>query len=70
MKLATGSHNLGFQASYNNDENPVIVDGNKKLAMAYATHVLDVFDHFSWRWSVSRETLDGRKGIWRRKVER
>jgi hypothetical protein len=50
--VVTGSHNLGYQASYNNDENLVMIQGNKKLAMAYATHVLDVYDHFSWRWSV------------------
>jgi phosphatidylserine/phosphatidylglycerophosphate/cardiolipin synthase-like enzyme len=51
--VATGSHNLGFQASYNNDENLVMIQGNKRLAMAYATHVLDVYDHFSWRWAVN-----------------
>jgi phosphatidylserine/phosphatidylglycerophosphate/cardiolipin synthase-like enzyme len=50
--VATGSHNLGYKASYDNDENMVIVKGNKKLAVAYATHVLDVYDHFSWRWQV------------------
>ncbi|HEY1576869.1 MAG TPA: phospholipase D-like domain-containing protein [Terracidiphilus sp.] len=50
--VVTGSHNLGYQASYNNDENLVMIQGNKKLAMAYATHVLDVYDHFSWRWMV------------------
>lgn len=52
--VVAGSHNLGYQASYNNDENLVMIQGNKKLAMAYATHVLDVYDHFSWRWSVRR----------------
>jgi phosphatidylserine/phosphatidylglycerophosphate/cardiolipin synthase-like enzyme len=50
--VVTGSHNLGYQASYNNDENLVMIKGNKKLAMAYATHVLDVYDHFAWRWSI------------------
>jgi len=50
--VVTGSHNLGYQASYNNDENPVMIQGNKKLAMAYATHVLDVYDHFAWRWTL------------------
>ena len=50
--VITGSHNLGYQASYNNDENLVMIKGNKKLAMAYATHVLDVYDHFAWRWSI------------------
>ena len=54
--VVTGSHNLGYQASYNNDENLLMIAGNKKLAMAYATHVLDVYDHFSWRWSLSQGT--------------
>ena len=54
--VVTGSHNLGYQASYNNDENLVIIEGNKKLAMAYATHVLDVYDHFAWRWTLNRGT--------------
>jgi len=54
--VVTGSHNLGYQASYNNDENLVMIEGNKKLAMAYATHVLDVYDHFSWRWSLNQGT--------------
>jgi hypothetical protein len=38
----------------------VMIQGNKKLAMAYATHVLDVYDHFSWRWAVRKgaKTID------------
>lgn len=52
--VAAGSHNLGYQVSYNNDENLVMIQGNKKLAMAYATHVLDVYDHFVWRWTLRR----------------
>ena len=47
--VITGSHNLGYKASYDNDENLAIIKGNKKIAMAYTTHVLDVYDHFSWR---------------------
>jgi phosphatidylserine/phosphatidylglycerophosphate/cardiolipin synthase-like enzyme len=54
--VVTGSHNFGYQASYNNDENLIVIEGNKTLAMAYATHVLDVYDHFSWRWTVSNGT--------------
>jgi PLD-like domain len=50
--VVTGSHNLGHKASYNNDENLAIVRGNRRLAEAYATHVLDVYDHFSWRYMV------------------
>ena len=48
--VATGSHNLGYKASYNNDENLMIIQGDKKLATAYATHVLDIYDHFSFRY--------------------
>jgi phosphatidylserine/phosphatidylglycerophosphate/cardiolipin synthase-like enzyme len=52
--VVTGSHNLGHKASYDNDENLVIVQGNRKLAVAYATHILDVYDHFAWRYTVKR----------------
>ncbi len=48
--VATGSHNLGFKASYNNDENMLIVRGLRKLAEAYAAHVADVYEHYRWRW--------------------
>ncbi len=48
--VITGSHNLGYKASFDNDENLVIVRGNKKLALAYTTHILDVYDHFSFRY--------------------
>jgi phosphatidylserine/phosphatidylglycerophosphate/cardiolipin synthase-like enzyme len=51
--VITGSHNLGHKASYDNDENLVMIQGNRKLAAAYATHVLDVYDHFSWRYAVN-----------------
>ncbi|TKC09864.1 hypothetical protein FA048_06525 [Pedobacter polaris] len=47
--VVTGSHNLGHKASYDNDENLAIIKGNKRLALAYATHVLDIYDHFSFR---------------------
>ncbi|MGB0084320.1 MAG: phospholipase D-like domain-containing protein [Rhodomicrobiaceae bacterium] len=47
--VVTGSHNLGLKASYENDENLVVVKGNRKLAEAYAVHVLDVYDHYKWR---------------------
>ncbi|WP_295791748.1 phospholipase D-like domain-containing protein [Mucilaginibacter sp.] len=48
-KVITGSHNLGHKASYDNDENLVIIEGNRKLALAYTTHVLDIYDHFNYR---------------------
>jgi phosphatidylserine/phosphatidylglycerophosphate/cardiolipin synthase-like enzyme len=47
--VITGSHNLGYKASYENDENLVITEGNKAFAAAYTVHVLDVFDHYKFR---------------------
>ena len=52
--VVTGSHNLGYRASYNNDENLVIVRGHRALAEAYAAHVLDVYDHYRWRYQRER----------------
>jgi phosphatidylserine/phosphatidylglycerophosphate/cardiolipin synthase-like enzyme len=54
--VMTGSHNLGFKASYANDENLIIVRGNRALACAYAVHVLDVVEHYRFR-AVQEERL-------------
>ncbi|UFZ07822.1 phospholipase D-like domain-containing protein [Bradyrhizobium ontarionense] len=48
--VVTGSHNLGFRASHNNDENMLIIRGHRGLSEAYACHVLDLYDHYAWRW--------------------
>jgi phosphatidylserine/phosphatidylglycerophosphate/cardiolipin synthase-like enzyme len=47
--VVTGSHNFSDAASQKNDENLVIVQGNQKLAQAYALHINGVYDHYSWR---------------------
>lgn len=47
--VAFGSHNLGFKASYCNDENLTIVTGHQPLALAYTAHVLDIYDHYRFR---------------------
>ena len=47
--VITGSHNLGYKASYDNDENLLIIRGNRDLAVAYAVHVLDVYQHYLMR---------------------
>lgn len=61
--VVTGSHNLGHKASFNNDENLVIVKGQRYLAEAYATHVLDIYDHFSWRWLVEQGKVPADAGL-------
>jgi phosphatidylserine/phosphatidylglycerophosphate/cardiolipin synthase-like enzyme len=58
--IATGSHNLGYKASYENDENLVIIRGNQTLAEAYAVHILDVYDHYRYRaWQIKNK-LEGK----------
>ncbi|MEA1675229.1 phospholipase D-like domain-containing protein [Nitrospirillum sp. BR 11163] len=47
--VITGSHNLGYKASYANDDNLLIIQGNQPLAQAYAVHVLDVYEHYRQR---------------------
>jgi len=58
--VITGSHNLGYKASYMNDENMVIIRANPKVAEAYATHILDVVNHFRWRYKLQGLQKDGR----------
>lgn len=53
--VITGSHNLGYKASYNNDENLLVLSGNNALAVAYAVHVLDVYDHYRWRYKLAQK---------------
>lgn len=57
-----GSHNLGFKASYSNDENMLIVTGHQELAIAYAVHVLDVYDHYRFRAIENERKKQGKKG--------
>jgi phosphatidylserine/phosphatidylglycerophosphate/cardiolipin synthase-like enzyme len=44
-----GSHNVGFKASYGNDENLVVVRNNPALVQAFAVHILDIYEHYRFR---------------------
>jgi phosphatidylserine/phosphatidylglycerophosphate/cardiolipin synthase-like enzyme len=57
-----GSHNLGLKASYSNDENMLIVTGDRDLAEAYAVHILDVYDHYRFRAIENELKRKGKKG--------
>jgi phosphatidylserine/phosphatidylglycerophosphate/cardiolipin synthase-like enzyme len=59
--VAFGSHNMGYKASYSNDENLVIVRGHKALAEAYTVHILDVFDHYRFRAKSAQMVADAKK---------
>ncbi len=57
--VVTGSHNLGFKASYQNDENLLIITGNKRLAMYYMVDNLDVYDHYLFNQRANAGTITG-----------
>jgi phosphatidylserine/phosphatidylglycerophosphate/cardiolipin synthase-like enzyme len=46
--VITGSHNFSSNASKKNDENFVVIRGNKALAASYAAHIMSVYDHYRW----------------------
>jgi len=55
--VITGSHNLGYAASYKNDENMVILKKDKAIAQAYAAHILDIVNHFKWRYKLQSKII-------------
>ena len=58
--VITGSHNFSGAASTKNDENFVIVRGNRALAEHYAAHILSVYQHYRWLAFVDDQQRKGR----------
>ena len=61
--VVMGSHNLGYKASYENDENLLIVRNNRPLVEAYAVHVMDLYEHYRFR-AVQQELRANNKKQW------
>lgn len=61
--VVTGSHNFSTPASEKNDENLIVIRGHKKLAQAYATNVMSVYQHYRYR-SYIREMQAQNKKPW------
>ncbi|MGF6851689.1 phospholipase D-like domain-containing protein [Paraburkholderia sp. CI3] len=59
--VVTGSHNLGYKASYANDDNLLIVRRNPALAKAYMVHVLDLYEHYRFRGVQAELKHDGKR---------
>jgi phosphatidylserine/phosphatidylglycerophosphate/cardiolipin synthase-like enzyme len=47
--VITGSHNFSSSASSKNDENFIIVKGDRDLAEAYAVNIYGAYAHYRWR---------------------
>jgi phosphatidylserine/phosphatidylglycerophosphate/cardiolipin synthase-like enzyme len=62
--VITGSHNLGYKASYCNDENLLIIEGNRDLSISYAVHVIDLYNHYLMRArleeKIRQDIMDGK----------
>jgi phosphatidylserine/phosphatidylglycerophosphate/cardiolipin synthase-like enzyme len=56
--VMTGSHNLGPRASSKNDDNLNLIEGAPKLAAAYATHIISVYNAYRWRYVRSQRAVD------------
>ncbi|RYF20265.1 MAG: hypothetical protein EOO42_12730 [Flavobacteriales bacterium] len=61
--VITGSHNFSRSASQENDENFVIINGNKKLAEHYAVTCLAMYAHYRWRAYVYSKAQSG-QSVW------
>jgi hypothetical protein len=60
--VMTGSHNLGFKASSENDDNLMIVEGNAPLAAAYAANIISIYQSYRWNAYVEAHRQDPR--VW------
>jgi phosphatidylserine/phosphatidylglycerophosphate/cardiolipin synthase-like enzyme len=47
--VVTGSHNFSKSASEQNDENFIVITGDRALAEAYTVNIMAAYDHYLWR---------------------
>ncbi|ARQ13554.1 phospholipase D-like domain-containing protein (plasmid) [Rhizobium etli] len=47
--VVTGSHNFSKSASRDNDENFIVIRGQKEIAMHYAINAVQTYNHYRWR---------------------
>jgi len=62
-KVITGSHNFSKSASENNDENFVVIHGNRAVAEAYAVACVATYEHYRWRAYVKEKSI-ANEPIW------
>jgi phosphatidylserine/phosphatidylglycerophosphate/cardiolipin synthase-like enzyme len=58
--VLTGSHNLGPKASGTNDENLLIIRNARRLAPAYATNIMAIYNQYRWRFRRQRQAKSKR----------
>jgi len=66
--VMTGSHNLGLKASSKNDDNLIVIQGNKPLAAAYAANIIAIYQSYRWNAYVEAHRQDPK--VWHGLVNR
>jgi phosphatidylserine/phosphatidylglycerophosphate/cardiolipin synthase-like enzyme len=62
--VITGSHNFSENASTTNDENFIVVKGDRALAEAYAVHIMAAYDHYRYRAALQQDKGLSRTAAW------
>ena len=58
VKVAIMSHNAGYKASYQNDENIMLFTGNRALALVLMVHIFDVTTEYRFNWATNQRGAD------------
>lgn len=53
--VVTGSHNFSASASAKNDENFIVISGDRALAEAYTVNIIAAYDHYRWRAQLTND---------------
>jgi PLD-like domain len=48
--VISGSHNFSHNASFGNDENYLIIRGNRDVTDCYGVELMRIYDHYRFRW--------------------
>lgn len=57
--VVTGSHNFSKAASEKNDDNFVVIEGNRRLAEAFAVNCMMTYQHYRWRQYLQESARKG-----------
>jgi phosphatidylserine/phosphatidylglycerophosphate/cardiolipin synthase-like enzyme len=59
--VVTGSHNFSKTASTQNDENFIVIRGQRSIAMHYAINAMQTYNHYRWRAYLEESEREGRE---------
>ena len=66
--IFSGSHNLSSNASGKNDENFLVIRGNRDLADIYGIEILRLYDHYRFRFIQAKAQTDPKMKKWKAQI--